>query len=129
MVTKLQLAYPPVLTELDITIRDIDGLVWRTDTEVYEVWDDLNIALYVVLAVYQEGNMYLVQWPLTMPDSSYMYIVTRRIAAPVPSLTDHFIGGGFVIWSTGALTVTGIISGTGVHNIVHDSTQIINPQG
>ena len=103
--------------------------VWRTDTEVYEVWDDLNIALYVVLAVYQEGNMYLVQWPLTMPDSSYMYIVTRRIAAPVPSLTDHFIGGGFVIWSTGALTVTGIISGTGVHNIVHDSTQIINPQG
>lgn len=130
MSTKLQISNPPVTTGIDVIIRYNDGLVWNTTTELFEVWDDADLALYVISAVYAEGNLFLVQWPLVMESANeYTFIATLRIDVGAPALDDSYIGGGSAGWDVIAqeLVIAGGINTS--LSIVHDTTQIITEQG
>ena len=98
MLNQILISYPYISNTIYIIVRDKSGNVWNISRGVLEVWDDSNLSDYVVNSTYKGGNLYVVDFPLTIPKGYYTIQIIIRSGLS-PAITDLLLDGVIGYWN------------------------------
>ena len=95
MLNQILISYPEISNVIYIIIRDKNGNAWNISGEAFEIWNIANLSSYVKNSTYKGGNLYIVEFPLTITRGYYtvqIFIRSGLIPASTDLLLDSVIG-------------------------------------
>lgn len=98
MSNQVQIPYYEIANTIYIIIRDEDSKVWNTSSKIFEVWDDLNIADYVVNSTYKEYYLYAAVFPADISRGHYAAMIFLQSGGSPNISNDIWIGNASYYW-------------------------------
>lgn len=98
MSNQFQIPYYAVANTIYIVVRDENSKVWNTAGKIFETWDALNIADYVVNSTYKEYYLYAAAFPADIVRGYYTITIFLQSGASPNVSNDIWIGSAAAYW-------------------------------